>query len=118
MILSCPQCAARFRVSESAFPAGGGRKVECSRCHWRWRAAGPQVGAAPLRAADPALEGAAGVGAVSAAASRGNTGFEDPPPSHSGAPYFWAIVVLCAAAVAGALIIGFQEEIITLFSTR
>jgi predicted Zn finger-like uncharacterized protein len=35
MILSCPSCAARFRVRHEMF-ADGPRKVKCARCSHRW----------------------------------------------------------------------------------
>src|SRR4051794_9203064 len=35
MILTCPQCATRYQIEDSKFPAGG-RKVRCAKCGQQW----------------------------------------------------------------------------------
>jgi predicted Zn finger-like uncharacterized protein len=35
MILTCPQCATRYQIEDSKFPAGG-RNVRCAKCGKQW----------------------------------------------------------------------------------
>jgi len=52
MIVTCPACATRYRVPQSAFAADRGRRVRCRACAFEWQAV-PE-GAAPAPApADP-----------------------------------------------------------------
>ncbi|RED45058.1 MJ0042-type zinc finger domain-containing protein [Aestuariispira insulae] len=54
MILSCPNCATKFKVNPNAIPPEG-RSVKCAKCSHRWHAdPEPQATAAPAAAAPPA----------------------------------------------------------------
>lgn len=56
MLVTCPECATRYEVDDSAFSAGG-RAVRCNHCGCEWYQIGP---AAPTSgvASNPALEAA------------------------------------------------------------
>ena len=49
MLLICPNCAARYEVDGSKFPAAG-RKVRCAKCGTTWHQAVPQAEAEPDQA--------------------------------------------------------------------
>jgi predicted Zn finger-like uncharacterized protein len=49
MLLICPNCAARYEVDGSKFPAAG-RKVRCAKCGTTWHQATPQAEAEPDQA--------------------------------------------------------------------
>ena len=42
MIVSCPECHARYRLADDAIPAEG-RAMRCASCNHRWFAAGPDA---------------------------------------------------------------------------
>lgn len=50
MIISCPECATRFSLSDALIPKDG-RLVRCSKCGHKWR---EQPDSASLEAAEPA----------------------------------------------------------------
>ncbi|HEY4113182.1 MAG TPA: zinc-ribbon domain-containing protein, partial [Rhizomicrobium sp.] len=57
MILTCPQCATRYQVDGTQFPAEG-RKVRCAKCGHLWQQEPPQATATPaidLPAPEPAI---------------------------------------------------------------
>lgn len=39
MIISCPKCKIKFRVTENKIPSHG-RRVQCSQCSYQWKALG------------------------------------------------------------------------------
>lgn len=58
MILTCPQCATRYQIDDSKFPAEG-RKVRCTKCGHLWFQAAP--------APEPKPAGVTAAGASAAA---------------------------------------------------
>lgn len=56
MILTCPNCNARFLVNAAALRPNG-REVRCGRCRHQWFAAAPTKadGTAPVTAAEPSV---------------------------------------------------------------
>src|ERR1700744_5920812 len=46
MILTCPQCATKYTVDGTKFPAAG-RSVRCAKCGHVWHQIGPQPAPAP-----------------------------------------------------------------------
>ncbi len=58
MIVSCPECRARFMVDDSLFPPRG-RRVRCSSCGKAWFQPGPVAAGAGSAATEPAAEAAA-----------------------------------------------------------
>src|ERR1700754_2905408 len=60
MILTCPQCATRYQVDGSKFPAAG-RSVRCAKCGHVWHQIGPEPEPDPdaeIVAHDPAAAAA------------------------------------------------------------
>lgn len=56
MIVSCPECGARYRLADDAIPVEG-RAMRCAACKHRWYEMGPDpVAATPPAPADPTPE--------------------------------------------------------------
>lgn len=72
MILSCPQCAARFRIDADKLGVAG-RKVRCAKCGHTWHATPDQDEEAATAQDDD--------GDASEAAASGGEGVEDASPS-------------------------------------
>ena len=51
MIVSCPECSARYRLADDAIPPEG-RTMRCAACQHRWHEMGPTVAPPPP---DPAI---------------------------------------------------------------
>lgn len=122
MILTCPNCAARFRVDPAKLGPEG-RRVRCSACGHRWSVR-PEEPAAQPAASVLSAGGALAVAppSLSAVASgRDGPAPEDAPPPLAGAPTLgqppsgrgtaiagWLVVVLILLGLAG-LVVGRNE---------
>jgi predicted Zn finger-like uncharacterized protein len=128
MIVTCPGCAARFRVDPARLGPTG-RRVRCSACGHRWLIrpgpAAPQP-PAPSATAGPAAASEPTPGPATAGPETGAAGTTDLPPPLAAAPPLgqppsgrgaaiagWLLVVLLLLALAG-LVVG-RNEVVAAF---
>ena len=78
MILSCPNCATKFKVNPNAIPPEG-RTVKCAKCSHKWHA-DPEADAVAEQGAGTAAASPAPAVAAAAAAPAAETVAPPPPP--------------------------------------
>lgn len=79
MILSCPSCAARFKVNADQLGVAG-RKVRCAKCGNTWYATPDQDEEAPAQRPDEAAGGDEAAANGDAGSGEGDDDLPDTPP--------------------------------------
>ena len=108
MIISCPNCATRFVIEDSAIPADG-RKVRCIRCEHVWHQT-PTAETNPEPAGQP--ERLIIDDTIEQPANPSSGPMLDQPTAQSGGSrwWIWLVALVIAVGAAGAYLAIFMPE--------